>query len=585
MPRVADIIMQKLVDIGIRDVFLVTGRGMLYLSDALAKNENLRAICTHHEQSAAFAAMAAAQTSGKLGVCMVSTGCAATNALTPTLCAWQDNVPMLVISGQHKLNETTHYTKLPIRTYGQQEADIIALAKPITKYAVMLTKPESVEFELEKAIYLAQNARKGPVWIDVPLDIQNARVERDNLEHFTPNKSEFHANKADINFVLQKLQKAKRAVILYGSGVKDAKNELEKFMLKTKIPAVYASSAVDILSSQNALNIGCVGAMGANRAANFAVQNADFVLVLGCRMNSMLTGDIANFVREGEIITVDIDENEHKKFGKKISKIIVADAKCFLEDLLVQNLPQTPEFWQEKCKFYKQKFPKCEERFKGDGLVDLYYLAEILENVLEKDGVLVSDAGLEELIIPTSVNFRENQRCIHPAAQGAMGYALPAAIGAYLASKKQVIAVIGDGSVMMNLQELQTIKHHKFPIKILIINNDCYAVIRKRQQEIFRRAIGTDEANGISCPDFQKIAECFEFKYAKISSSKELVNLKQILKTNEPLICEIMAKPDQIYIHSSFKRENGKFTQPPIEDQSPFLDREIFNEAMIIKPI
>ena len=327
--------------------------------------------------------------------------------------------------------------------------------------------------------------------------------------------------------------------------------------------------------------------MAANRAANFAIQNADLIIVLGCRMTTMITGENLNhFAREADIITIDIDKFEHKKLGNKIQKQIIVDVKHFIQTLLGQKLPKTKKEWQEKCQHYKQAFPKCEERFKQNKQVDLYHLSAILETILDDDAICVVDAGLEELIIPTTINFKERQRCIHPVSQGAMGYALPAAMGAFLASNRQVVAIIGDGSIMMNLQELQTINHNNIPIKILVINNNCYAVIRRRQEELFRRSIGTDFKNGVSCPDFKKVASCFGFEYKKINSTNELKTLKDILKIPKHLICEIMAKEDQIYIHSSYRRgENGKFMQPPIEDQSPFIDRVLFKKEMIIKPI
>ena len=321
MIRVADYVMQKLVEIGIHKLFLVTGRGVLYLSDALAKCDGIDGVSVHHEQAGAYAAMAYSQASDNIGACLVSTGCASTNAITPVLCAWQDDIPIIIISGQNKLNETTTYTGLPIRTYGQQEANIIELVRPITKYATMIVNPEDIVFELEKAIYLANAGRKGPVWIDIPLDIQNARIEVEELRHFEPTVTNETVSLEDLQFVIEKISKAKRPILLYGSGIRSAKavTELQQAIKKFQIPAVYSSSAVDILDSKDDLIIGCTGAMATNRAANFAIQNADLILVLGCRMNSMITGsNIDTFAREAEIITVDIDKYEHQKFENKI---------------------------------------------------------------------------------------------------------------------------------------------------------------------------------------------------------------------------------------------------------------------------
>lgn len=593
MIRVADYVMQRLYEEGCKHIFTVTGRGILYLTDALASHNGLKGISVHHEQSAAYAAMAYSQVNEKLGACLVSTGCAGTNAVTGVLCAWQDNIPCVFISGQNKLDETVHYTKLPIRTYGQQEADIVSIVESITKYSTMITDATDIAYEIDKSIYLAQSGRKGPVWIDIPLDVQNMRVEPETLKRFFPPKNkEICLTSSDINDVVKSLEKSKRPVVLIGSGVRSAGaiNELNDFLHKYNMPVAYASSATDIINSQkNVLSMGCVGAMAANRSANFAVQNSDLLLVLGCRLTTMVTSEnVEKFARDAKIITVDIDPYEHKKYPNKIDKFINSDIKDFLSELKKVTISITNEEWINKCKHWRNIFPKCEDRYKNGEKVDLYELSEILSDSLPDDAICITDAGLEELIIPTTIDFKKNQRCIHPASQGAMGYALPAAIGAYYSSGKPIVAIIGDGSIMMNIQELQTISYNKLPIKILVINNNCYAVIRKRQRDLFRtRTIGTDEENGVSCPDFKKVADCFEIKYEKILSTPELKEkINIVLTSNEAIICEIIAKEDQEYIHNSYrKNSNGKFVQPPIEDQSPFLDRELFFAEMIVEPI
>lgn len=292
--RVADYVMQRLVDIGCKEVFLVTGRGMLHLSDALARNTNLVSVPVHHEQSASYAAMAYAQASGRLGVCMVSTGCAATNAITGALCAWQDNIPCIFISGQHMLEETTYHSGLPIRTYGQQEANIISLVSSITKYATMITHANQIAYEMDKALALAISGRMGPVWIDIPLCIQNKRVEPETLQRFHNDPIVAKAlSPNDIAEVVKLLNLSQRPIVLLGSGVRSSSAEelLHRLLNKCHIPVVYANSSTDIIDPREFLSVGCVGAMGANRAANFAVQNADLVLVLGCRLSSMIRGD------------------------------------------------------------------------------------------------------------------------------------------------------------------------------------------------------------------------------------------------------------------------------------------------------
>lgn len=589
--RVSDYVMQRLHQSGVNDLFMVTGRGVLYLSDAAAKHQELNCVCVHHEQAGAYAAMAYSQVNGVLGACLVSTGCAATNAITPVLCAWQDDIPMVIISGQNTLKETVGYTKLPIRTYGQQEADIISLVKPITKYAVMIDDPTQIAVEMDKALYMAQHGRKGPVWIDIPLDIQNMRVEEEALARFTPTEAKLSASHEDIDWLCETLAGAQRPVVVIGSGVRSAgaQSLFSDFIEKTSIPVVYCASATDIYKSENQLSIGAVGTMASNRAANFAMQNSDLLVIIGARMTSMTTGsNPEKFARAARIVAVDIDENEFRKDNLKAEKLILSDASVFLEKMNQRNIVVTWSDWAEKCLHYKKIFPKCEEKYTKSDKIDLYYLADVLSQHLADDAVFVTDSGLEALIFPTTISFQKQQKCLHPASQGAMGYALPAAIGAYLSSHKQVVTVIGDGSIMMNLQELQTIAHHQLPIKIIVANNNCYAVIRKRQVDLFRtRTIGTDADNGVSCPDFSKVALCFGLHYEKVETSEDLNEaIERVLSHDGPVICEVMCPEDQEYINTSYVRTSkGRFVQRPLEDQAPFLDRTLFLSEMIIDPI
>ncbi|MEI7252651.1 thiamine pyrophosphate-binding protein [Pectobacterium versatile] len=591
MIRVADYVMKRLYQEGVEHLFMVTGRGVLYLSDAAAKQEGLDCICVHHEQAGAYAAMAYSQVNHKMGACLVSTGCASTNAITPVLCAWQDDVPMIVISGQNSLKETVTYTGLPIRTYGQQEADIISLVTPITKYAVMVSDPESIAMELDKAFHLARSGRKGPVWIDIPLDIQNMRVDEDELKRLEFNENKLSASDSDMEFLLEALAASERPVVLIGSGVRSAGAEavLDAVIDKYSIPVVYSASATDIYKSDKKLSIGAVGTMATNRAANFAMQNSDLLIIVGSRMTSMTTGNNPEkFARCAKIIAIDIDESEYKKANLAVDKLILSDAKDFLNKLKSKDVNTSWNAWVDKCLHYKNIFPKCEDKYKLDGKVDLYYLADVLSAHLENDAVFVTDSGLEELIMPTTISFKEQQKCLHPVSQGAMGYALPAAIGAYYSSGKQVVAVVGDGSIMMNLQELQTIRHNNLPIKILVINNNCYAVIRKRQVDLFRtRTVGTDADNGVSCPEFEKVANCFNIQYQLIESTDVVdKKLQEVLSCESPILCEILSPEDQEYINTSYVRNmKGRFVQRPLEDQSPFLERELFLSEMIIDPI
>lgn len=593
MARVADYILERLQAAGINHVFTVTGRGALFLTDAVARLKSVAGISMHHEQSAAYAAVAYAQYNDTLGTCLVSTGCASTNTLTGVLCAWQDGIPCVFISGQNTLRETTRYTGLKLRTYGQQEADIVSLVAPITKYATMITDAKRIAWEIDKALHLCQTGRKGPVWIDVPLDVQSMQVEPEELERFvTAAAPQPVPTAADLDRVATLLQASERPVVLIGSGVRaaGALDAFARFLEKFPVPVAYTGSAPDTLGSAHPLAVGSVGTMGCSRAGNFAVQNADFLLVLGNRLTSMTTGvDYAKFARAAQVVAVDIDPAEYEKEMVRIDRFVHADAKLFLEGLTARLAGGAQADWLARCAYWKAIFPKCEERHRAAEKVDLYYLAECLSRTLPDRTVFLSDSGLAEVILPTNIDFKDDQRCLHPASQGAMGFALPAVVGAHFAAAgAPVVAVIGDGSVMMNLQELQTIRHHGIPAKIIVVSNNVYAIIRKRQTDLFRsRTIGTDPSNGVSCPDFEQVAACFGLSYVNISDSADLESrLRQVFAMEGAVLCEMMGLADQDYIQVALARNAEKrLVRRPLEDQAPFLDRDTFLAEMIVAPI
>jgi len=438
--RVCDYIMNYIYDCGVKDIFTVTGRGALFLTDGVAKHPELNCISTHHEQAAAFAAVAYAQYNDNIGACLVSTGCAGTNTLTGVLSAWQDGIPCVFISGQNTLNETSRHTGINVRTFGQQEADIIPIVESVTKHSVMISDPSRIRFELEKAIYLATHGRKGPVWIDVPLDVQSMRIVPSELELYIHSETEnFTVKKEDIDSIVKGLAVATRPVILIGNGVRsaDAINEFENLVNKNPIPVVYTASAPDTFGADHDLCIGSIGSMGCSRAGNMALQNSDYLLIIGNRLSTITTGpDYCKFAREAKIVVVDIDPIEHSKKTVEIDQFIKADAKSFLSLLLTREIKKTDQFWLNKCFHWKDIFSKCEDKYKLPEKVDLYFLAELMSKYMAEKSVCVTDSGFIEVILPTNINFGKYQRCIHPASQGAMGYALPAAIGAHYASKK-----------------------------------------------------------------------------------------------------------------------------------------------------
>lgn len=589
--RLADFVIQYLKKRNVINFFSVTGRGTLFLNDAIAREKNIKSFFFHHEQSAAFAAITTPTIKNNISCCMISTGCASTNTLTAVLSAWQDGLPVIFISGQNFLQETTNYKKLKIRTYGQQEADIIKIIKPITKYSKMITDPTQIKYELDKAFYFANDKIKGPVWIDIPLDIQNSSLEIKKLKSFKKKHKILKCSSKSIDKVYSQIKFSTRPVILIGSGIKNSNciNEFKKFVTKFKIPVVFTSSSPSLLGSECKYLIGSLGTQGCSREGAFTVQNCDLLIVLGSRLNSLTIGlDEKKFARSAKKIIIDIDPNEHKKNKLKNSELILSDLSFFLKKINKKKINVNWKKWIIKCLKWKKIFKYKVDEIKNLKKINLYDLAEVFSEKLPLDSVFLCDSGFVDVILPTNIKFKKNQICIHPVSQGSMGYALPAIIGAHSTGKKNIISVIGDGSIMMNLQELQTIKHYGIPAKIFIINNKMYGIIRRRQKELFRgRTIGTDNTNGVSNPDFKKISKAFGIQYSLIKSKKNMkIQIANIIKNKKSIICEIMTDENQEYIEIGYaKDKQGKIVRRPLEDQKPFLDRKIFLQEMIVDPI
>lgn len=589
--RVADFIIQYLIDKNIKNFFSVTGRGTLFLNDALAREKNIKSFFFHHEQSAAFAAITTPSINNNISCCMVSTGCASTNTITAVLSAWQDGLPVIFLSGQNFLNETTNYKKKKIRTYGQQEADIVKIIKPITKYSKMINDPLQIKYELDKAFFFANDKIKGPVWLDIPLDIQNSRIDDKKLKSFTKDHEIKKCSSQLINKVYSEIKYANRPAILIGSGIKNANRikDFKKFVTKYKIPVVYSSSGSSILGSENKLSIGSIGSQGCSREGAFTVQNCDLLIVLGSRLNSITIGlDVKKFARKAKKIIIDIDKEEYKKNKLVNSKLILCDLGFFLKKINQKKIIPKWKKWNLKCLSWKKVFKNKRDILDKSKKINLYELSEVFSKILPSNSVFLCDSGFIDVILPTNIKFKKKQICIHPVSQGAMGFALPSIVGAHSVGKENIISVIGDGSIMMNLQELQTIKHYKICAKIFIINNNMYGIIRRRQKELFRgRTIGTDDTNGVGNPDFKKISNAFGIKYKLVKTKKNLTNkIKSILKEKKTVICEIIADENQQYIEIGYtKNKNGKIVRRPLEDQKPFLNRNIFLREMIIEPI
>lgn len=589
--RVVDYLMEYIVQKGAETIFFVPGTGCMHLTDALARNEQVEAISVHHEQAAAMAALTYAQHRQTIGACVVTTGCGGTNAMTGLLHAWQDSIPCVFISGQAQRSHTVRNSGLALRQMGRQEADIISLVEPITKYAVMLNDLETVVSEIERAVYMASEGRPGPVWIDVPLDIQNSLIEPEQSTHFTPpKKTELTLNEDEMKEITEAFQSAERPVLLVGNGVRlaDALKELEEFSHRFQIPVTYSRLGADLLETGDALSIGMVGMLGTSRAGNFAVANADLILCVGCRLSVDTTGyEFDKFAREAKLFVVDIDEVEHSKDTVKIDRFFHCDAKAFFQAAKEEKLPVYSD-WAEKCAHWKAIFPVHVREQKEYERIDMYYFTEQLSEVLPEGATVLSDAGNTFFTTSPALHLKKGQRCITSGGQAEMGYALPGAIGAFYASHGIVVAINGDGSVMMNLQELQTLADNQIPVKLCVMNNNGYSSIRHLQNQAFRgRLIGTDSSCGIGFPDFEKIAHAFGISYVRLEKPEGLSGqIEKMLSMEGPVLCEVMCETEQEFltVGTAFNSKK-RLVNRPIEDLVPFLDRDLFLKEMVIEPI
>ena len=596
MIRVADYIMKRIADEGVKDLFYVPGGQCVYLCDALRRSEELNAVSCHHEQAAAMAALAYSEYTNNFGACLVTTGCAGTNTLTGVLHAWQDSIPMIIVSGQQSYARTIKASGLPLRQVGVQEADIEAIAAPLTKYVVTVPDAKSIAYHMDKAIHLARSGRKGPVWIDVPLDVQNSMVDENELERYTHAEeiiSEVTA--ADYEYILDAVRNAKRPVIHAGYGVRSAhaEEELIKFVETSHIPVTFSRRTYDMLPTDHRYNYGILnGTAGGHRYANFLVQNSDLLIVIGSRLSmDTFGGNAETFARDAKIIVVDIDKTEHEKNGVKIDKLIVSDAKDFLiglNNVFSGGEPVvTDQNWIEKCDHWKELFDDHKDPLTANNLIDAKYAMRRVTQKMPAGSAVVSDAGFTGAAASACCIFKEGDGLVHSFAQGEMGFSIPGACGVAAATDKPVIAFEGDGSFMMNLQELQTIRRNNYNIKIVLINNNGYSGVRHGQKAHFRgKSIGTDPGNGVDFPDYSAIANAFGIRYVSVHSIDELdKSIDTVFSEDVPFILEIFTDPDQFDLHNALvmygKRKVGF---RPIEDQSPFIDRDVFFNEMIIEP-
>lgn len=597
MIKVSDFIAKFLtehVDTG-KTVFMVSGGGNMHLIDSLGKQEGLEFVCNHNEQACTYASEGYARASNKIGLAYVTTGPGGTNAITGVYSAWVDSIPTLTISGQVKFQTTiASQPDLPLRQLGDQEVNIIDLVKPITKYAVMIDDKNSIKYHLQKAVFEAKNGRPGPVWLDIPLDIQGALVDERDLFEFEVKLENSFDNHMDQ--VIELLRNSERPVIIAGNGVtlSGANDDFLNLIDKLNIPVIGTFARYDIVKNDHKLFFGRFGTIG-HRMANFAVQNSDLIIAIGARLNiRAISYNWEFFGREAKKIMIDIDKSELNKHTLNIDLKIQSDAKKFIQELTTKigeiNKSQYTQ-WLDKCITYKNQYPTIvPERKEIKDFVDSYNFFDVISNHANDDSVYVFGNGTACVSSYQSLRLCKNQKVIVNSGCAAMGYDLPAAIGSFYANKdNQVICVTGEGSLQMNIQELQTIIHNNLPIKIFVLNNGGYISIRNTQNGFFKgHKVGADESSGISFPDTIKIGQAYGFKTFRIENQLNLdIQLKEVIDFNGPVICEIMLSTEekmQPKLSSEIKPD-GKMISKPLEDMFPFIDREEFKKNMIINVI
>jgi len=593
---VADYVLEFVAAQGVRAVFLVPGGGSMYLVDALGRRPDIEFVPTHHEQAASIAAEAYARTTGGLGCALVSTGPAGTNAITGVAGCWIESVPLLMISGQVKRSDLMGDSG--VRQMGVQEVDIVSIVKPITKYAVTVRDPLDIRFELEKAVFLALSGRKGPVRIDIPLDVQAARIQDEGLlKRFEPPARRPGGElAADVSEVIALLNAAERPTILAGHGVRisGAIKEFQEFYEAAGVPVLTTWNADDLIPTAHPLAMGKPGVV-ALRGPNFVVQNSDLILVIGARLDNLVTAfNPTKFGRCATKILVDVDPCELKKFSSemKIGKTIVSDAKDFIIAMLGQRDRlsfRDRSGWYKRCQQWKSRYPINDGMpFATAGAITHYHLTKVLMDEIPEDTMIATGtAGLGIEVLYTAFATKRGQRMFLNTGLGAMGYGLPTIVGCGVAiGKKPFVAIESDGSLMMNVQELQTVRMLDLPVKLFVINNRGYASIRSTQRNYFHgRYVGTGPESSLYFPDMLKIADANGIEAMKISDASELVSgVRTALGRRGPLLIDVVVESDTDLWPkaTALPQADGTMRSMPLEDMSPLLSREELRDNMIV---
>ncbi len=586
--KLSDYIVGQLADWGVRHIFLVTGGGAMHLNDSIGKEPHIHYICNHHEQASAMAAEAYARISGQPGVINVTTGPGGINTLNGVFGAWTDSIPMLVVSGQVKRETCMRAQGLTgLRQLGDQEIDIVAMIGNITKYAVMIDDPLSIRYHLERAWHLAKSGRPGPCWLDIPVDVQSAQVDKATLRAYDPAEdpplwSEPEVRK-QCSQVLERIRTAKRPVILAGTGVRiaDALDEFHQLVQKLQIPVTTAWTH-DLIASDDNLFCGRPGTIG-DRAGNFTVQNADLVLVLGSRLNvRQVSYNWQFFAPRAFKIQVDIDASELHKPLVRPDLAIHSDLKFFLKELAAASDSDRSAYaprhqqWLEWCRERVARYPVMKDhQRKSVSPLDPYQFMEQLSNLLAEDDVIICGDATACIVTFQVMQIRQGQRLISNSGSASMGYDLPAAVGAAVARNgARVICMAGDGSLQLNIQELQTIKHHQLPVKLFVLNNGGYLSMRATQSNFFGRLTGAGPSSGVSFPDFVKVGCAYGIPSMRIDRAADMPQVQVALDQPGPALIEVMLDPKQEFEPRTKSKQmpDGKIVTPPLEDMYPFLD-------------
>ena len=596
--KLSDYVIEFIVKLGVKHVFMVPGGGAMHLNNSIGGRPEIEFVGNLHEQASAMATETYAKMTDAIGVALVTTGPGGTNTVTGVAGAWLDSTPCLFISGQAKRPDLKGNSG--IRQGGVQEVDIVSIISPITKYAVMVMEPETIRYHLERAVHIATSGRPGPVWVDIPLDVQAAEIDPVKLQGFTPDEPYVTADavclKEQVARAIELFNASERPVLLVGNGLRlaHAQPDFQELQQLLQAPVLATWLAADLFAQEEEFVIGRPGGV-APRGVNFALQNSDFLLSIGSRIDNTITGYAPDrFARGAKKVMVDVDAAELRKLEKYFALPVCADARVFIRELLAQAgklVSRDRTAWIDRCQKWKHTYPVVQPEHRNPNqLVSTYYFSEILSEELKENELIVpgsSGAGIE--ILQLAFKLKRGQRLFQTSALGSMGNALPSAIGACLGgNRRETICIDGDGGFQFNIQELATIHRLNLPIKIFVLNNAGYSSIRTSQQRWFGRLTCADATSGLTLPDISKVAAAYGLGTARIANQSNLrAEVRAVLDRKGPVVCDVVSIPDEARMPSlaSAQRADGSLYSKPLEDLWPFLSREEFLANMIVPPL